>query len=70
MRLKADRLTKKFNIDETYSSANFFHDFFNEAEQEILTFYKDFELKGDKEKLLHGVVMELAAQCPLDWRKK
>lgn len=69
LRLKADRLTKKFQMDSTYTPFNFFNDFFDEAEKEILTFYKDFELKGDKEKLLHGVVFELAAQCPLDWRK-
>ncbi|MDP3470236.1 MAG: hypothetical protein Q8S14_00075 [Algoriphagus sp.] len=69
LRLKADRLTSNFNIDDTYTPKRFFHDFFNEAEKEILTFYKDFELKGDKEKLLQGVVFELAAQCPLDWRK-
>ena len=69
LRLKADRLTSNFKIDDTYTPHKFFHDFFIEAEKEILTFYKDFELKGDKEKLLHGVVFELAAQCPLDWRK-
>lgn len=69
LRLKASRLTNKFNIDETYTPQNFFHEFFEEAEKEILTFYKDFKYKGDKEKLLHGVVFELAAQCPLDWRK-
>jgi len=69
MRLKAARLTNNFSFDATYTPQKFFHDFFNEAEKEILSFYKDFELKGDKEKLLHGVVFELAAQCPLDWRK-
>jgi hypothetical protein len=69
LRLKAYRLTNKFNIDESYSPERFFHDFFEEAEKEILSFYKDFELKGDRERLLHGVVFELAAQCPLDWRK-
>jgi hypothetical protein len=69
LRIKANRLTGKFNIDETYTPQKFFYDFFDEAEKEILTFYKDFELKGDKDKLLHGVVFELAAQCPLDWRK-
>lgn len=69
LRLKASRLTTNFNLDETYTPQKFFVDFFNEAENEILTFFKDFELKGDKEKLLQGVVFELAAQCPLDWRK-
>jgi hypothetical protein len=69
LRLKASRLTENFKLDNEYTPQKFFYDFFNEAEKEILTFYKDFELKGDKEKLLHGVVFELAAQCPLDWRK-
>ncbi|WP_434783342.1 restriction endonuclease [Flavobacterium panacagri] len=69
LRLKADRLTRKFKIDHTYTAENFFYDFFDEAEKEMLTFCNDFELKGDKQKLLNGVVFELAAQCPLDWRK-
>lgn len=69
LRLKADRLTRKFKIDITYTPEKFFHDFFDEAEREMLTFCKDFELKGDKQKLLNGVVFELAAQCPLDWRR-
>ena len=67
MRLKADRLTQKFEIDEDYTPKNFFHDFFEEAEKELITFYKDFEIKGDRQKLLNGVVFELAAQCPLNW---
>jgi hypothetical protein len=69
LRLKANRLTNKFRIDKDYTPVNFFHDFFEIAEAEILSFYKDFELKGHKEKLLQGVVFELAAKCPLDWRK-
>jgi hypothetical protein len=69
LRLKASRLTMNFNLDSAYTPQQFFIDFFKEAENEILTFFRDFELKGDKEKLLQGVVFELAAQCPLDWRK-
>lgn len=69
LRLKASRLTANFKMDDHYTPQQFFRDFFKEAENEILTFFKDFELKGDKEKLLQGVVFELAAQCPLDWRK-
>lgn len=69
LRLKASRLTMNFNMDDNYTPQQFFKDFFKEAENEILTFFKDFELKGDREKLLQGVVFELAAQCPLDWRK-
>lgn len=69
LRLKADRLTRKFNIDNTYTAEKFFYDFFEEAEKEMLTFCQEYELKGDKQKLLNGVVFELAAQCPLDWRK-
>jgi hypothetical protein len=69
LRLKADRLTNNFKLDNQYTPAKFFHDFFQDAEKEILTFYKDFSLKGDKERLLYGVILELAAQCPLDWSK-
>ena len=56
-----------YEIDEDYTPKNFFHDFFEEAEKELITFYKDFEIKGDRQKLLNGVVFELAAQCPLNW---
>lgn len=69
MRIKAYRLSHKFNINSSYTPQEFFHDFFEEAEKEILTFYSDFKLKNDQQKLLHGVVFELAAECPLDWRK-
>ncbi len=69
LRIKAKRLSDKFNIDHSYTPQDFYYEFFEIAGQEILTFYKDYELKGDKEKLLNGVVFELAAQCPLDWRK-
>lgn len=69
LRLKAERLTHKFNIDPDYTPRDFFHNFFEEAEKEIMTFYGDFKLKNDQQKLLHGVVFELAAECPLDWRK-
>jgi len=69
LRLKADRLTNQFKIDSNYSAEKFFYDFFDIAEKDMLTFYKDFGLKGDQNKLLHGVIFELAAQCPLDWRK-
>ncbi|ASV31084.1 hypothetical protein [Maribacter cobaltidurans] len=68
LRIKAKRLSDKFSIDESYSAHKFFYDFFEIAEKEIISFYKDYDLKGDKEKLLNGVVFELAAQCPLDWR--
>lgn len=68
LRIKAKRLSDKFSFDETYSPQKFFYDFFEIAEKEILTFYDDYKLKGDREKLLNGVVFELAAQCPLDWR--
>lgn len=68
LKIKADRLTNKFSLDITYRAENFFFDFIDIAEKELLTFYQEFSLKGDKQKLLHGVVFELAAQCPLDWR--
>lgn len=70
MRLKAHRLTKQFQINENYTSTNFFFDFFKSAEDSLNVFYNDYELKGDREKLLYGVVMELAAQCPLNWEKE
>jgi hypothetical protein len=69
LRLKAKRLTGKFNIDNTYTAEKFFHDFFDAAEDSLNKFYSAHELNGDTEKLLHGVVFELAAECPLDWRK-
>lgn len=70
MRLRAKRLTKRFKIDSTYNSQMFYHDFFEDAEKQLLTFYKENDLKDDEEKLLNGIVFELAAECPLDWRKK
>jgi hypothetical protein len=69
LRRKAKRLTKKHNDLTESTPTKFFHDFFDEAEKELLTFYSAEKLDGDKEKLLHGVVFELAAECPLDWRK-
>ncbi|MBK3519717.1 hypothetical protein [Carboxylicivirga marina] len=70
MRFKANRLTSKFNLDSAYNSKNFFHDFFDEAEKELLTFYERNDLKDDEQKLLGGLVFELAAECPLDWSKR
>lgn len=70
LRLKADRLTKKFNIDDSYTPQTFFHDFFSAADDELTTFFRSNNYDGDKEKLLLGVVFELAAKCPLNWIKK
>ena len=70
MRARAKRLTNKFNLDSSYNSQMFYHDFFEDAENQLLTFYEKNELKDDEEKLLNGIVFELAAECPLDWRKK
>ena len=70
LRIKASRLTKKFESDENYTPTKFFHDFFDIADKELLTFYNVEKLDGYNEKLLHGVIFELAAECPLDWRKK
>lgn len=69
LRLKAYRLSEKFRLNANYDSLNFFHDFFSCAEEALKSFYKSNNLGGDEEKLLHGVVLELAAECPLDWRK-
>ena len=70
MRIRAKRLTEKFNLDPSYDSQKFFHDFFEDAEKQLLVFYDENDLKQDQEKLLNGIVFELAAECPLDWRKK
>ncbi len=70
LRLKAKRLTKKFQDDEEYTPRKFFHQFFDEAEKELNTFYSIEKIDGSREKLLNGVIFELAAECPLDWRKK
>lgn len=68
LRLKAFRLTDQFKSDPAYTPSKFFHDFFKAAEQSLSTFFKNEMITGDDEKLLHGVVFELAAECPLDWR--
>ncbi len=68
LRLKAYRLTDKFNIDSTYSPRKFYHDFFEDASKSMNTFLEKNKLHAEEEKLLHGVVFELAAECPLDWR--
>lgn len=70
MRVRAKRLTNKFNLNPSYNSQMFYHDFFEDAEKQLLTFYEKNDLKDDAEKLLNGIVFELAAECPLDWRKK
>nr|WP_319571254.1 restriction endonuclease [uncultured Draconibacterium sp.] len=70
MRVRAKRLTNKFNLNPSYNSQMFYHDFFEDAEKQLLTFYEKNELKDDEEKLLNGIVFELAAECPLDWSKK
>lgn len=69
LRLKAERLTRKFKNYSDYSPTRFFHEFFDEADKELLTFFQNERLDGDKEKLLNGVIFEIAAECSLDWRK-
>ena len=70
LRLKAFRLTKKFN-DLGQNPKQFFHDFFSEAEKSLAVFMKTNNYSCDtEEKLLHGVVFELAAECPLNWVPK
>jgi len=69
LRLKAERLTNNFNIDDTYTAKKFFHDFFIAADESLTTFFKLHTLDGDLEKLLNGVIFELAAKCPLNWVK-
>jgi len=70
MRIKAKRLTKKYNFDPNSSAKDFYSEFFDIAEIELKTFYDKNDLKDDEEKLLNGIVFELAAECPLDWSKK
>ncbi|AKB50445.1 hypothetical protein MSBRW_1192 [Methanosarcina barkeri str. Wiesmoor] len=69
LRIKADRLTDKFNTCNEYNSRKFFYDFFDEAKEDLDIFFKNGNYTGDIEKLLHGIIFELAAECPLDWRK-
>jgi len=68
LRIKAYRLTDKFTIDSSYSPKKFYHDFFDDASKSMDAFLANHKLYADQEKLLHGVVFELAAECPLDWR--
>lgn len=70
LRIKAYRLTKKFRDTDDYTARKFFHEFFQIADNELITFFSNERLDGDKEKLLHGAVFELAAECPLDWTKR
>ena len=59
----------KLQTDDSYTATKFYGEFFNTAEQSLLEFYSSNDLTGDNEKLLHGVVLELAAECPLNWNK-
>ncbi len=70
LRIKAKRLSKKFIESNDYTPTKFFNDFFEIADIELRTFYANHRLDGDNERLLHGVVFELAAECPLDWRPR
>ncbi len=65
--LKAKRLTRKFAIMPNYSPSLFFFDFFDIAEKQLLSFFEVNQLHGDSEKLLHGVVFEIASKCHLNW---
>lgn len=67
MRLKAERLTRKFQTQSEYTAKNFFYDFFDTAEKDLIRFLTDNHLRGDEQKLLNGVIFELAAECKLNW---
>lgn len=67
MRMKADRLTRKFQSEPDYTAVNFFNEFFETAEKDLLRFMESNQLKGDDQKLLNGVIFELAAECKLNW---
>lgn len=68
MRFKAHRLTNKFENGD-YTPLEFFHEFFDQAEKDINKFMDDDSVTGDGEKLMNGIVFELAAECPLRWSK-
>ncbi|MEQ9305940.1 MAG: hypothetical protein RJQ14_18645 [Marinoscillum sp.] len=70
MRSKAIRLTKKFQDQPDYSPMKFFNEFFEIAEIDLIRFMSDFKLRGGEQKLLNGVVFELAAECKLNWASK
>lgn len=68
LRVKAFRLTTKFNDPAGgYTPLKFFHEFNELAEKDILRFMNEEGITGDSEKLLNGVIFELAAECPLRW---
>ena len=70
LRIKAYRLTNKFKLYEDYTPQKFFHDFFDEAGKDLHLILNNGKYTGDIEKLLNGIIFELAAQCPLDWRNE
>lgn len=70
LRIKAHRLTKKYN-DLGGDPKTFFHEFFDIASTSMNAFLTNNEYRCDTdEKLLHGVIFELAAECPLNWVPK
>jgi len=69
IRLMAFRLTKKFKEGDGYRPIDFFNDFLEEAKKMLLMYLEQEKCSTEVERLLHGVVFELAAECPLDWRK-
>jgi len=68
LRSVAKRLTKKFQL-KGYSTEDFFFEFFEVADQRLMHFLQNEHYSGQIDKLLNGIVFELAAECPLDWRK-
>ncbi len=69
LRLMAERLTRKFKDDVNYTPKQFFNEFFTEADKRLYVFFNNEHYSGDVEKLLNGIIFELAAECPLDWKR-
>lgn len=70
LRIKAHRLTKKYN-DLGGDPKEFFYEFFDIANTSMGAFLANNEYKCNAdEKLLQGVIFELAAECPLNWVPK
>jgi hypothetical protein len=67
LRLKAETLSSSFRKNPKKNSSEFYTEFFKIAETDLEKFMKDkYELE-ELQKLLHGIIFQLASQCPLDW---
>ncbi len=67
LRLKAETLSSSFRKNPKKSSNEFYTEFFKVAEIDLEKFMKDKYEIEELQKLLHGIIFQLASQCPLDW---